>query len=218
MAYLLLSSVIARSRVCAGESKIESGLVRKFCSPTRITSTQESKETISSLSSLTKGTSQRLTATKALTWPSASSRLLQTRPTENITSFVEITSEDQFDAILDNTDKDTLVVVDFYARWCRGCSALMPMLEKLSTRWQHIKWVKVDADVNHSLLQKLRVDTFPRIQMYRNQEFVVEFVPSPRAPHRLKSSIQMVDKYPNSRFMVHGGQVCTTPLEPSILI
>ena len=70
--------------------------------------------------------------------------------------------------ILDKTNFDSetssgYVVIDFFAEWCGPCKMQGPVLEQLSTKYQDIKWCKIDIDENASLAAKFDVRSIPTV-------------------------------------------------------
>lgn len=59
--------------------------------------------------------------------------------------------------------KGKSVVVDFYADWCGPCRAVAPELDKLAQEHADVEFVKVDADANPDLLQRLGIMGIPTL-------------------------------------------------------
>jgi len=57
---------------------------------------------------------------------------------------VEITSKEQFDAAL--ADSDKLVMVDFRAEWCGPCKMLKPVLHDFAEKRDDVVLLTVDVD------------------------------------------------------------------------
>ncbi len=67
------------------------------------------------------------------------------------------------------------VLVDFFAVWCKPCKQIGPMVEKISAQKSaKLKLLKIDADQNPSLLQKMGIDGIPVLQLYHNGEKIWE--------------------------------------------
>ncbi len=65
--------------------------------------------------------------------------------------------------------KDTLVLVDFWAKWCAPCkkiTAYMPDIEKAYTG--KFKVVKINYDDNPALVKELGLDNVPYLFLYKN--------------------------------------------------
>jgi thioredoxin 1 len=61
----------------------------------------------------------------------------------------------------DRLGKGKAIVVDFTADWCGPCKAVAPELEKLAGEHTDVEFVKVDADANPDLVQRLGVMGVP---------------------------------------------------------
>jgi thioredoxin 1 len=59
------------------------------------------------------------------------------------------------------------VLVDFYADWCGPCRALSPVLEEVARENPGAKIVKVNVDENPELALQYRVDSIPRLIVFK---------------------------------------------------
>lgn len=66
------------------------------------------------------------------------------------------------------SDKDSVVIVDFWAEWCVPCKLLAPELEKLSERHPEIVVCKVNVDEYPELARELRLMSIPALVVYTN--------------------------------------------------
>ncbi|MFK7049081.1 MULTISPECIES: co-chaperone YbbN [Flavobacterium] len=69
--------------------------------------------------------------------------------------------------------KDSIIIVDFNAKWCGPCKKLAPILEKVSKE-KKIKLIKIDTDKNPELAQKLNVEGLPTLHYYKNGKLIWE--------------------------------------------
>lgn len=73
-----------------------------------------------------------------------------------------------FDAMVASTG-DTLVLVDFWAKWCGPCKQIMAYLPALEKEYgSAIKIVKVNYDDNTGLVKNLGLDNVPYLFIYKN--------------------------------------------------
>lgn len=83
-------------------------------------------------------------------------------------------AEDLTTLIKNNNDK--LIVVDFYADWCKPCQFIGQVFEKewLPKYGELLVLVKVDADNNalDALSTQFQVKGIPRLIFYHNQKIV----------------------------------------------
>jgi thioredoxin 1 len=64
----------------------------------------------------------------------------------------------------DVTSTNKLVVVDFYATWCKACKKLSPILDEIEKENPNIlKVVRVDADERPDLIQKAGIKLMPTL-------------------------------------------------------
>ena len=79
-------------------------------------------------------------------------------------------NESNFDAVLQENEK---VIVDVYAAWCGPCKALSPIFQQLSEEFEgKCTFVKLNADANQALMQKLKVKGLPTILVYKGGQEV----------------------------------------------
>ncbi|MEG1895723.1 MAG: thioredoxin [Oscillospiraceae bacterium] len=79
---------------------------------------------------------------------------------------IKITSEN-FESIMEN--KDTPVLVDFWATWCGPCKMVGPIIEELSKELEGKVVVgKIDVDEQQSLAQKFGVMSIPTLVIFKN--------------------------------------------------
>lgn len=66
-----------------------------------------------------------------------------------------------------------LVLVDVYASWCAPCQKMAPILDKLTTEWTSKAVIlKINADLEKSLLKHLQVEELPTLLLFRNGSLV----------------------------------------------
>lgn len=76
-------------------------------------------------------------------------------------------NEADFEYEVISYSKNTPVVVDFWATWCRPCRTLSPLLEKLTREAAgSFRLAKVDVDQNPNLAARFGVRTIPTITAF----------------------------------------------------
>ena len=84
--------------------------------------------------------------------------------------YIELTEQN-----FDETIKDGVVMVDFWAPWCGPCRMIAPVIDKLAAEYQgKAKICKVNTDEQQELAAKFGIRSIPTIFFYKNGEKVDE--------------------------------------------
>lgn len=84
-------------------------------------------------------------------------------------NITHLTSSD-FDKFLSD---NKLVVVDFWAEWCRPCLMLAPILEEVAAALDNkAKITKVNVDENRGLAQHYEVSSIPNVCIIKDGKLV----------------------------------------------
>lgn len=103
-----------------------------------------------------------------------------------------VESEEDFDNQVKNAG-GKLVVVDFFATWCRPCKCIYPTLAKLAHRYaSKIVALKVDVKEQAKLVEKYQVAGMPAFLFLKNGKQVDLFTGADRKKleNTIKSLIQ----------------------------
>ena len=70
--------------------------------------------------------------------------------------------------IHDETVKDGIVLIDFWAAWCGPCRQFGPIFEKASEAHPDITFAKVDTEDQQQLAAEYGVTSIPTLVIYRD--------------------------------------------------
>ena len=86
--------------------------------------------------------------------------------------YIELTEQN-----FDETIKDGVVMVDFWAPWCGPCRMIAPVIDKLAAEYQgKAKICKVNTDEQQELAAKFGIRSIPTIFFDKNGEKVDEMI------------------------------------------
>lgn len=82
---------------------------------------------------------------------------------------------DQYNALVN--DKEQLVLVDFYAPWCRSCLLMSPHIDKVAQMYKgKVKVIRINVDENKTMSQVLNIKYLPTVYLYKNKQAVWNYV------------------------------------------
>lgn len=83
---------------------------------------------------------------------------------------VNVTDETFAEEVL-NSDKP--ILVDFWAKWCRPCLMMAPVLEEFAEEYAaNMKVAKLDVDENPVIASKYRIMSIPTMGIFSNGKMV----------------------------------------------
>ncbi|NYD21729.1 thioredoxin [Kineococcus aurantiacus] len=68
----------------------------------------------------------------------------------------------------DETVKDGIVLIDFWADWCGPCKQFAPVFEQASTQHEDITFTKVDTEDQQVLAARYGITSIPTLVAYRD--------------------------------------------------
>jgi thioredoxin 1 len=86
---------------------------------------------------------------------------------------VQVVEANDFDA----ATQAGVVLVDFFATWCRPCRMQLPILEQLAADFEgRAKIVKVNTDQAQDVAVRFGVQSIPTLVLLKNGETIAQFV------------------------------------------
>jgi len=81
---------------------------------------------------------------------------------------VEEVSDGKFKEIL---EKNSLVVVDFFAEWCMPCLMMAPVFEEIAEKFKgKAEFAKVNIDENSEIANKHNIVSIPTIVIFKDKK------------------------------------------------
>ena len=68
----------------------------------------------------------------------------------------------------DETVKDGIVLIDFWAAWCGPCRQFAPIFEQASETHPDVTFAKVDTEVERELAAEYGISSIPTLVIYRD--------------------------------------------------
>ncbi len=81
------------------------------------------------------------------------------------------------EANFDDTIKDGVVMVDFWAPWCGPCRMIAPIIDELAEEYEgKAKIAKVNTDEQPNLAVKFGIRSIPTILFFKDGELVDQMI------------------------------------------
>ena len=90
-----------------------------------------------------------------------------------MSDIIEVVESDNFDTVT----QSGVVLVDFFATWCRPCVMQFPILESIAPDFAgKAKIIKVDTDKSQDVALRFGVSSIPTLVLLKDGEKVSQFV------------------------------------------
>ena len=76
------------------------------------------------------------------------------------------------DQNFEETIKEGITLVDFWAEWCGPCKMLGPILEEVADELPNVKIAKLNVDENPIMSQKFGIRSIPTMITFKDGELV----------------------------------------------
>ncbi|MBI5145646.1 MAG: thioredoxin [Thaumarchaeota archaeon] len=93
----------------------------------------------------------------------------------------------------DQTISGGLVLVDFWAEWCGPCKSMHPIFDRMSKKYRHVKFARVNVDRCQDIAMRFAVQSIPTFIMFKNGQPVDRMVGAVGEPgiHMIAKKYQM---------------------------
>ncbi|KAJ8906677.1 hypothetical protein NDN08_003167 [Rhodosorus marinus] len=91
----------------------------------------------------------------------------------------EVTSVEDFDFLVESgATTESLVVIEFYAKWCKKCIKMMPRFRKIALDNRDCWFGKVDINAVGKLPRRQKIKEMPTFQIFSGTEKLGEVIGS----------------------------------------
>jgi thioredoxin 1 len=105
----------------------------------------------------------------------------------------QISVVDLDQANFDQVVSGGLVLVDFWAEWCGPCKSMHPIFDRMSKKYRHVKFARVNVDRCQDIAMRFAVQSIPTFIMFKNGQPVDRMVGAVGEPgiHMIAKKYQM---------------------------
>ncbi|MDV3196130.1 MAG: thioredoxin domain-containing protein [Candidatus Phytoplasma stylosanthis] len=64
-------------------------------------------------------------------------------------------------------NQEEIILIDFFANWCKPCKILMNILDSFIKKNKNIKLIKIDVDLYPKLTLKYNITSFPTLILFK---------------------------------------------------
>jgi len=96
-------------------------------------------------------------------------------------------TQDNFESLL---DQKSIIIMDFWAKWCEPCKSFAPIFAKVSDNYPDVCFASVDIEQQQELADAFHIRSVPLIVVIKNE--VVVFSESGTMPET--ALVELVEK------------------------
>ena len=74
----------------------------------------------------------------------------------------------------DLVEKNSIVMIDFWAEWCPPCKRFSPIFESASEKHKDVVFAKVDTEAQPELAGSFQVRSIPTLMVFRDEILLFE--------------------------------------------
>ena len=103
-----------------------------------------------------------------------------------MSELIQVVGSNDFDA----ATQSGVVLVDFFATWCRPCKMQLPILEQIAPEFEgRAKIVKIDTDQAQDIAVRFGIQSIPTLILLNNGTKIAQFV-GLQQPETLKEALK----------------------------
>ena len=72
--------------------------------------------------------------------------------------------------------KNKLLLVDFWAEWCGPCKTMHPIFSRVSKKYNHVRFARLNVDNSQDIARKFSVQSIPTFIMFKDGEIMQQMV------------------------------------------
>jgi len=72
--------------------------------------------------------------------------------------------------------KNKLLLVDFWAEWCGPCKTMHPIFSRVSKKYNHVRFARLNVDNSQDIARKFGVQSIPTFIMFKDGEVIQQMV------------------------------------------